>query len=196
MECTAYEEAAPDEDDTPFSELTGNTAHFEKMERFGLTPSADRNQHTTRTEKKNMDKLFKDMQTCMTEEQINEILDSKPRAYPPRVNMDPDAMKLHVTQGRRFELSMMLYDVQKCKCCGKVQPGHVDSLFPKDKAPYQREHLINTYHRAWECNCWGFCKGSQFYCANKPTHMDEYKRQHEGMTPLEFLNLTEPNALL
>ncbi len=110
--------------------------------------------------------------------------------------MNPLAVDKHVLSGRRTEISLMLYNVHKCKCCGRVQPSHIDSTFvDKDKSPpFKREHLINKHYRVWHCNCWGFCKGSQFFSNVKDTHINEYNCNYNGHHPRDFLHLQEPNA--
>ena len=90
-----------------------------------------------------------------------------------------------------------MYKVSSCTCCGKVKPGHDDPYFPED-APFERKHLIIKYHPAWQCKCNGFCKGSQFFCAHRPTHINYYKLHHNGQYPWEFLECDQKdtNSLL
>ena len=54
------------------------------------------------------------------------------------------------------------------------------------------------YHPAWECRCDNYCKGSQFYCAKRKTHISHYQRLHSNLNPWELLNCNknEPNAVL
>ena len=99
--------------------------------------------------------------------------------------------------GRRYELSTLLFNVQSCSCCGLVKPGHDDPHFPEN-TPFERKHLMIKYHPAWECRCDNYCKGSQFYCAKRKTHISHYQRLHSNLNPWEVLNCNknEPNAVL
>ena len=128
---------------------------------------------------------------------INAILNNYPRSYPCPVNMDSTAAKDHVVHGRRHEVSMFLYVVDQCECCGKVQPGHVDPIFP-DHPTFERQHLVNKYHRVWRCTCDGFCKGSQFYPSQKPTVINKYKLHHGNRAPWDYMSVEkeDPNAII
>ena len=194
LECTSTEQALIDEEDIPFAALD----HGGKLRRVGILASVERHQNSTRDEKNMINSIIRDMKKCMSPEDVQQILDSDPRPYPTAVKMNPAAIEKHVVQGRRSEISLLLYDVHKCDCCGRVQPGHSDSNFiNKDRPPpFKRKHLMNMHRKAWHCKCWGFCKGSQFYSPKKPTHMDEYRRNHHGQDPSTFLDLEEENAWL
>ncbi len=113
------------------------------------------------------------------------ILDSRPRNYPSPVHMASASIDKHVRTGRRAEISMSLYGVNMCSCCGSVKPNHEDPLFPKD-APFQRMHLLNKSHHAWHCACMEYCKGSQFYASERSSVMSWYKEKHGGLTPSEY----------
>ena len=60
------------------------------------------------------------------------LLNKMPVPYPTIVNMDTDMIDKHVLLGRRFESSMLMYDIHQCHCCGMVQPHHSDDAFPDD----------------------------------------------------------------
>ena len=93
---------------------------------------------------------------------------------------------------------MLLFKVEMCSCCGRVQPGHVDPAFPKEGVPFERKHLVNSYHHAWHCECNDFCTGSQFYAKRKKSEIDFYKEKHQGQPPWIVLGLDQqsPNAVL
>ena len=196
MECSCREAAsAPD---TPFGELRGPGSRIKKLGRLGLaSPDASLTPSAEDTQVRN---LLRAMNECIPDDVRNAILDNAPRPYPTAVHMSDDAKQKHAQHGRRWELSMLLYDVQQCSCCGRVQPCHVDPCFPKaSDVPFSRKHLMNTYHTAWHCSCDGLCKGSQFYASTRTTVMRQFKLNHGGQTPQEVLGLAAhapPNATL
>ena len=89
-----------------------------------------------------------------------------------------------------------MYRVVKCDCCGFVKPGHDDPYFPTDVV-FERNNLLNKIHPAFHCSCKEVCKGSQFYCANRPTHKYWFYQQHPRH-PRDLLNLPpgETNATI
>ena len=175
----------------------GRNTNAQKFARFGLacpeTTNSAEHQKTLRTMKKLKDKL----EECKVAKR-SLILDNAPMPYPSAVKMSEASKMKHVLSGRRFEVSMLLYDVQMCSCCGRVQPGHVDPAFPKEGVPFERKHLVNSYHSAWHCACNEFCGGSQFYAQQKNTEIEFYKSKHEGRPPWSVLDLEQqsPNAVL
>jgi len=183
-------------DDTPWASL-GRGTNEQKLARFGLactqTPGSAEYQQTLRTMKKLKDKL----EECKVVKR-SLILDNSPMPYPSAINMSEEAKKKHVLSGRRFEISMLLFKVEMCSCCGRVQPGHVDPAFPKEGVPFERKHLVNSYHPAWHCECNDFCQGSQFYAQRKKSEIDFYKEKHQGRPPWIVLGLNQqsPNAVL
>jgi hypothetical protein len=200
MECKCQQDLDEDGMVIPFAQLTGPQGHNEKLLRLGLFPIQPRTAHSSRTEVALINSIVKDMRNCMTDDDVDAILDSKPRAYPTAVKMSDEVIDKHVRCGRRFEISMRLYKVHQCDCCGRTQPGHLDSKFCIDAKnnppPFEQQHLTRKYKHVWHCNCWGFCKGSQFYSGQKTTHIQEYRSKHNGQTPSEFLGLQEPNAII
>jgi hypothetical protein len=199
MECIFQQDLEEDDMAVAFNDLPADLdGHNEKLLRLGLFPIEPRGQNSNRTEVTQMKSIISDMKRCMTEEEVNAILDSKPRAYPTAVKMSKEAIDKHVRWGRRFEISMRLYKVQTCDCCGRTQPGHLDSNFcsKDDPPPFEQKHLMMKYTPVWRCTCWGYCKGTQFYSDRKPTHMEQFSINHNGQLPSEFLGLTEPNAII
>ena len=136
------------------------------------------------------------MDKCIAPDFIQKIKNTQPLPYPSAVKMNASAIEKHVVCGRRLDISLMLYDLHKCQCCGRVQPGHSDSTFVDKNysPPFKSQHLVNKHWRVWQCNCWGYCKGSQFFSDKKPTHMEVFKQHHMGQHPTDFLNESLPNA--
>ena len=171
----------------------------EKLLRFGIDPPHDATTSDLNEAKARMNKLEKAFVACnkdliekcpgLAEAErhriINGILDTKPRPYPSPVRMDEVAVKKHVAMGRRAELSLLMYEVAACGCCGSVKPHHCDPDFP-DSAPLSRMHLMNKSHDAWHCTCKEYCKGSQFYASRRHTVMHHYKSNHNQLGPGEY----------
>jgi hypothetical protein len=193
MECTCKRQATNPDVTCPFEDLDQSS----KMFRLGLVPDLDRNSNSARDEEKKIKILLRDMETCMPPERLSQFKSTHPLPYPSAVKMNEKAINNHVICGRRFEISMMLYDVRKCHCCGRVQPCHTDTLYDKHSPsppPFKSQHLVNKHHKAWHCQCWGFCKGSQFFADAKSTHIAEFKHLHGGLHPKQFFNDSQPNA--
>ena len=167
----------------------------QKCARFGLAYPSTRSEQiiTNRSMKKIKEKL----EECQVEK-LPLILDNAPLPYPSAIKMSEEAKERHVLNGRRFELSMLMYEVKMCTCCGRVQPGHVDPDFPKQGVPFEKKHLVNSSHQAWHCNCNAFCQGSQFYGVKKRSEIQYYKQKHDGQPPWIVLGLDQqsPNAVL
>lgn len=113
---------------------------------------------------------------------ISSVKDCSPSQYPSFVAMDKDVMEKTTILGRRFETSILMYDVNKCDCCGCVKPNHNDPIFPKDPI-LKRKSFVNQLHDAFHCTCEGICQGSQFFCADRKTHIDWYYKHHDNKYP-------------
>ena len=105
---------------------------------------------------------------------------SDPQSYPNITVMSESSLRRHAIFGRRFELSMLLFQVQKCSCCGRVEPTHIDPLFPTDSIPFKRTHFYKNFHPAFMCDCLEVCRGEQYYSYNRPTQKDWYNQHHSG----------------
>lgn len=161
-----------------------------KAKRLGLDVGQD--QTLLQRQVNQMQKAINDCELS-----IGDLLSNNPRPYPSPVHLDEAQLKAHVACGRRFELSSLLYSVQMCTCCGRVKPAHVDPCFPSpSKQPFEQRHLSEAYHKAWHCTCDSFCKGSQFYANSRRTVIRFFKLHHNNMSPKDFLNLNDPNAML
>ena len=101
----------------------------------------------------------------------------------------------HALYGRRFDTSMLWYDVSNYDCCGKIFINHDDTLLERENI-IRRSHLPRKKHKAWKCCCIKTCNGEQFHCPKKTTQIHYFSLHHDGKDPWEFLNLTEnnPNA--
>ena len=193
MECMCNTDG---EVDTPFVELdeSDNEDVAEMLARCGI-PCPDN--PTERAEAiKQMRDMLGVMEDCVAVQHRDDIMNSKPRSYPSPVGMSEKSINNHLIHGRNFSAAMLMYKVDSCSCCGLVQPGHCYPNFPDKTAPFERKHLMMKYHNAWHCNCNTYCKGSQFYAANRRTVMAHYKDKHEGKNPWDVLDCprTEHNA--
>ena len=141
-----------------------------------------------------MNKMVEVLKRCYSE--YNSFLDNKPQPYPTSFAMSDLSKKEHTIHGRRFEVSMYMFQSDICSCCGRVKPGHVDPYFPRD-SPFERRHLLNQYHKAWVCTC-SKCKGCQFYCHERQSHIKYFQSHHNGVTPWDFLRCSKDanNAVL
>ena len=113
--------------------------------------------------------------------------------------MDENVLKKHVFYGRRFETSMLMFDVCGCSCCGRVEPYHCDPNYSKHaiEQPIKRQHFTQQWFYAWHCTCSEVCGGSQFYSNTQTNQMKWYKETH-SMEPWQKLGLSmdTPNAVL
>ena len=128
---------------------------------------------------------------------IMNIMDNDPKPHASITPISQESIEKHILCGRRFDVSMLMYSVNSCSCCGRTEPVHLDPEFPFD-APFERKHFIHKYMKAWHCKCQEYCKGSQFYSYRKRSSLDMYRDNHNGQSPWEFMNLNqdEPNSLL
>jgi hypothetical protein len=87
-----------------------------------------------------------------------------------------------------FNVSLLLFDVKQCDCCGQTIPFHDDpqlDRLARDKSHnFRRKHLHTQYHEAWFCDCDAICRGGQFYGVKKQKELDWFKAHH-GFYPAE-----------
>jgi hypothetical protein len=127
------------------------------------------------------------LQLCnVSEDMVEEIGRAPCLPYPSIVKMDGALAEKEAEAGRRFELSMLMFKVDACSCCGITQPHHIDPFFPKE-SPLPKYHLNTKYYDAWECNCWPSCNGQQFYGSNRPNMMAAFKSLHNNVSPDVFI---------
>ena len=193
MECSTQIPA----DDTPYNSLGGTPgSRKEMLLRLGMTYPDDESRRDAAI--RLMKKRIGVMEAEMLPDDVESILNNAPKAYPSAVRMSEESMDKHIRCGRDFEISVQLHRVNRCDCCGRVQPGHIDPAFPNSgNIPFQKDHLTMKYHPAWKCEC-DYCKGGQFYSPSRPTVMNKYKAHHNALPPWEFLQLNrhEPNAFI
>ena len=96
-----------------------------KRMRFGLFPDDD---------VKKVNKMIKILNTdCYVPPHIiNSIKDNDPQPYTSITPISSESKKKHTICGRRFDVSMMMFSVHTCDCCGVTMPFHKDRYYPKD----------------------------------------------------------------
>ena len=168
-------------DPKPWIELNANQMDV-KLERFGIDPfSIDR-----RKAIRNMNQLKKCLQETNAEELYNKVIDSHPQAYPCPAKIDSEKVRQHTLCGRRFEVSQLLYSVERCSCCGKTKPYHHDPLVISSSGKkHKQTYFKEKFHPAFQCNCPLYCKGEQFYAVKKSTERNKYSVTHNGRAILE-----------
>ena len=194
MECTSTQQASNPDVASDFNTLDLDS----QMKRLGLASGPIGDVHLSRDNRVRLNTLIRDMEKCIPTDRIHQFKNTQPLPYPSAVRMNDQAIEKHVRCGRRLEISLMLYEVHKCECCGRVQPSHNDSTFvdKNNSPPFKSQHLVNKHWRVWHCKCWGYCNGSQFFSDAKPTHIEAFKQHHIGLHPKDFLNLSAPNSWL
>ena len=128
---------------------------------------------------------------------MNHLKNNDPKPYPSITPMTMKNMDHHVLCVRCFDVSMLMFSVYQCNCCGVTIPLHRDTFSPKD-APFDRKHLNETFFKAWHCQCDKYCKGSQFFSHKKGSSIKIYRDNHDGLSPWEYLSRDkkDPNAVL
>ena len=144
-------------------------------------------------------KIASNLQRILPSGVYHSIINSKPRPYPTLVPMKTSVIQNHVLQGRRFEISLLQFEVKKCSCCGCIEPSHCDLDYSTsvDIEPLPRKHLTNKWYDAYHCTCHNICKGSQYYSCSMRTQIKWYTEKH-GASPWSFLGIDKnsPNAIL
>ena len=75
---------------------------------------------------------------------IANIKNNDPKPHASITPISQENIEKHTLCGRRFDVSMLMYAVQSCSCCGRTEPVHLDPEFPNN-APFERKHFIHTY---------------------------------------------------
>ena len=157
----------------------------------------------TSTEKKKklkeIDLFFSKLKEKCPQMLYENILNKSPKIYPSTTKITNSNAEKHALFGRRFETSMLCFDVFNCECCGRISIFHDDNLLPKSNSNIiNPRHFSSRKHYAWKCCCSGICNGEQFYCSKRPKQIEFYKQNHKGKFPWEFLHLPkhECNAIL
>ena len=125
--------------DAPWEELEelhisniNHDALHEQLLRVGIK----RTERAIAEDRKHLKSRVAKMEQILHTEDLQTFLNTKPRAYQTLVKMSDDAMSEHIRAGRDFDISSLLYEVEMCDCCGRVQPGHADPLFSGKDSPY------------------------------------------------------------
>lgn len=130
---------------------------------------------------------------------FRDLLDCDPKPYPCPVGIDPTSAEAVDLAGRRTAVSLQMFSCQTCSCCGRVTPFHDDPYFPDDAADivFSQKHLKLKYHDAWRCSCDACARGA-FYAAQRPSIMNQYRRNHMNRNPWEVMGIESqvPNALI
>ena len=63
--------------------------------------------------------------------QYNNIINNFPKPYQSSTRVTKLNSRKHALYSRRFETSMLCYDVSNCDCCGKMCINHDDNIFKK-----------------------------------------------------------------
>ena len=105
-----------------------------------------------------MNKIESTMRKTLQDSDISTIMDNSSHPYPFPVKINSLSSKKHKICGHRLQISMLMYVVDLCRCCVRVQPSHVNTKFPKNM-PLERKHLMNHCAPFWECNCQLICRG-------------------------------------
>ena len=113
----------------------------------------------------------------------NNIINNSPKPYPTSTRITKLNSQKHTLYGRRFDTSMLCYDVSNCDCCGKICINHDDNLLQKEKDIINISHLSRKIHKVSKCCCSNICSGQQFYCPQKSSQMNFYKLHHESKDP-------------
>ena len=172
---------------TPWNDIEDRNELFK---RFGLVPKEGLSRL------KRIQKVL--IEDCGVPHQIiSDLKNNDPQPHPSITLMSMENMEHQALCGRRFDVSMLMYSIHTCDCCGVTMPLHRDPYFPKD-APFDRKHFIKSYYKSWHCTCNGYCNGSQFYSYKRGKNLNHYRAMHDGLYPWDYLNKNEkdPNALL
>ena len=110
-----------------------------------------------------------------------ELLDTDSKHHPCPVKMNNNSKETVLLAGRRFGISMQLFDCNnRCSCCNFTKPFHDDPTFPPDSdCPFSPRHLADKYHPVWKCDC-KKCKGALYYGAKRDKIMYFYCQQPGG----------------
>ena len=154
-----------------------------KLGRVGFDYSTDVNSMSQRTKKCKLKNRSDNYRLCGNKD---DLLNSDPNAYPTYIPMDHEMKKKHVTLGRRFEILMLMYNMNRCNCCGSVKPQQQDTDYPKDSLLQNNILFSNKMYSNYQYQCKGICNGSQFYSPlKKKDQMQWYASNHNGKSPWE-----------
>ena len=102
------------------------------------------------------------MRKTLQDSDIYTIMDNSPHPYPSPVKINNISSKKHTIRGCRFEISILMHAVELHIFCGLVHPSQINPKLPNNP-PLERNHIMNHYAPAWECNNQSVCRGSYFF---------------------------------
>jgi hypothetical protein len=97
---------------------------------LGFLDPSDVNEAPMEVTKRNISKMKNAMSQCNLTTIIQPLLDNDPYSYPTPIQMSNKQIEKHVVCCRWFDLSMLLFSVEACDCCDRLQPSYVDPWFP------------------------------------------------------------------
>ena len=68
-----------------------------------------------------------------SENMYNNIINNPPKPYPSSTRITESNSQKHALYDRRFETSMLCYDVSNYDCCGNICINHDDNLLIKEQ---------------------------------------------------------------
>lgn len=168
----------------------------EQARRLGVTLPPLPESGSRRAQRATLSKRLSQLSTSLPESLLGDLKASSPRPLPTAKPMDQPMRRASADQGRQFEVSMTLFRVDTCSCCGVSLPVHQDSNVPTTVPHFRQRHLNKKFHPAWHCTCQDVCQGGQFYSVSRSTHEAWFNSKHSCSSPGTFLDLSSPNALL
>ena len=84
---------------------------------------------------------------------LDNIMNNDPKPHASITPISQEKIDKPIICGRRFDVSILMFSVKNCSCCGRTEPVHLDPDFPTD-APFQRKHFVHRYMKAWH-TLWG-----------------------------------------
>ena len=95
----------------------------------------------------NIDLFLSKLHVICPEDLYNYIINNSPKPYPLLTRITKLNSEKYVVYGRRFEPSILWYDVSNCECCEKICINHDDNLLQKEAHIIKRPHLSREKHK-------------------------------------------------
>ena len=100
---------------------------------IGLPMSSNINMNEKRTTLRNIDLFLSKLHVNCPENLYNNIINNSPKPFPSSTRITKFNSKKNALYGRRFETSMLCYDVSNYDCCGNICINHDDNLLIKEQ---------------------------------------------------------------
>ena len=110
---------------------------FEK--KFGLQMSSKITKQEKQTTLNKINIFLSKLHDICPKDLYNNIINNSPKPYPSSTIIIKLNSQKHSLYSRRFDTSMLCYDVRNCDCCGKICINHYDNLL-------ERENIIKRSH--------------------------------------------------